>query len=179
MGRLYPSCRPAERASAISLSLPGGRAVSLREFAGEPFVLALFARGGAARPAEIPLATLHAEMRGLGAALLLISPDGVWRLRPDEGLELIAGKDELCHVELDGVFADYGLATDDEERGPDRAVYVVDHDLRIVFERRFGADEEPMNLALVLDASRRALVARPRALALSPRVAVGARWVTT
>ncbi|MET0594268.1 MAG: hypothetical protein ABW133_16320 [Polyangiaceae bacterium] len=153
--------------------------MSLREFAGEPFVLVLFAREGAARAAEIPLATLHAEMRGLGAALLVISPDGVWRFRPDEGLDRIAREDELCHVELAGVLADYGLTTDEEERGPDRAVYVVDHDLRVVFERRFGPDDEAMDLALVLDASRRALVARPRAMALSPRVAVGARWVTT
>ena len=179
MGRSYPNSGSRERASAISLSLRGGRAVSLREFAGQPFVLVLYARAGAARADEVPLATLRAELRGLGAALLLISPDGVWRFRPEDGLELIAGESELCHVELAGVFADYGLVTDDEERGADRAVYVVDHDLRVVFERRYGADDEATDLAHVLDASRRALVARPRAMALSPRVSAGAPWVTT
>ena len=179
MGRMSPTCRPAERASAISLSLAGNRAVTLREFAGEPFVLVLFARPGAARVASLSPAMLKADLGGLGMALLVISPDGVWRYRADDGVELVAQDSELCPVELGGVFADYGLATDDEDGGPDRAVYVIDHELRIVFERRYEANGDETDLALVLEASRRALVARPRAMALSPRISVHAGWGVT
>jgi peroxiredoxin len=180
MSRLSSSCRPRERASAVSLSLASGRAFTLREFAGEPFVLVLFAQPGAARVATLSPARLRADLGGLGMALVVISPDGVWRFRPDSGVELVAEGDALCPVELAGVFADYGLATGDEERYPDRAVYVIDHELRVVFERRYDANSEETDLALVLEASRRALVALPPAMTLSPELsAIARQGVTT
>jgi xanthine dehydrogenase YagT iron-sulfur-binding subunit len=58
-------------------------------FAGQPLVLA-FASVWRPPPSEV-LASLRAELRGLGAALLYFSPSSVVCLHPDNELELSAG----------------------------------------------------------------------------------------
>jgi peroxiredoxin len=161
MSRLHPMGRFADRACPISLSLPGGRVVNLRAFAGEPFVLALFAQGGAAAALETSLSDLGHELRGLGTALLAISPAGVWCFRPENKLEIFAHAGELCDIELGGVLADYGLTSDEEESGSRAGVYIIDHELRVVFAWRQGNDEPAVGLRMALAASRRELSARP------------------
>jgi hypothetical protein len=181
MSRLHPLGRFADRAFPISLSLPGGRAVNLRAFAGEPFLLALFTRRGAARALDASLIDLRAELRGLGAALLAISPDGAWSLRPEGALEVFARPGDLSEIELEGVFADYGLTCDEGESGSRAGVYVIDHELRVVFSWRQGNDGPAIDVRGALAASRRELSARPRFDMAPARAAIDLdeTWVTT
>jgi xanthine dehydrogenase YagT iron-sulfur-binding subunit len=72
-----------------------GRACSLASVRGRPVILACAAGielgdGGAV----FATAALRAELRGLGAALILIEPRGLWRLEPDDELEPLSVADE-------------------------------------------------------------------------------------
>jgi hypothetical protein len=110
------------RTSAIGLTLSQGRRLDLRAFHGEPFVLALFARAGEIALSDDVLTRLRAELRGLGAALVLISPDGAWCFRPDDELELLADREELSAQELAKIFDDNDLLSEASRAGNDRAI---------------------------------------------------------
>jgi xanthine dehydrogenase YagT iron-sulfur-binding subunit len=151
------------------LTLGGGRTLRLGAFEGEPVVLALFARAGAVAFSEETLGGLRAELRGLGAVLALISRDGIWCFRPDDELELLASADEISETELAAVFAGYGLMFPAGGGGPDRAVYVIDHEQRVQFERHAGPGGGLGDLLSALRSAGRALLAPPRDFALSRR----------
>jgi peroxiredoxin len=80
-----PSSRLTATAPQLAVSLADGQLVTLEAFSGEAIVLAFFDAGlapGATDPVELERA--RAELRGLGAALILISGRSLWSFRPDE-----------------------------------------------------------------------------------------------
>jgi xanthine dehydrogenase YagT iron-sulfur-binding subunit len=84
-----------------------------------PRVLA-FLGGGLAgeRPAELD--AIRAELRGLGAELVTVSPGGVWRLCADEPLEAQAVAGDALAAEVAAAAECYGVGPDDD------AVFVID-----------------------------------------------------
>jgi hypothetical protein len=118
------------RAPSFVLTLGDGRALSLQAFEGVPLVLALFARNGII-PSEPALERIRAELRGLGAVMLLAAHDGIRCFRPDDELEWVASASEISRTELAAAFAAYGVACD-AERGAS-GLFVVDADQRVRF----------------------------------------------
>ena len=93
---------------------------------GEPRVLAFVSAGldrepGAAIDAAIDavLRAIRAELRGLGAELVVVAPGGVWRVRPDDPIEAPADRDELAR-DAAATAQRFGVAAGDE------AVLVID-----------------------------------------------------
>ncbi len=100
-----PTDSPAPAAPVIAspppaLRIDGGRRLDLAAFDGQPVVLAfldLSADGAADVRAGFgpALDQARAELRGLGAILLLIARRGLWCFSPDDELELFAAPDTL------------------------------------------------------------------------------------
>jgi xanthine dehydrogenase YagT iron-sulfur-binding subunit len=80
-----------------------------------PHVLA-FVRDGLGGERPIEPAAIRAELRGLGAELVVVSPPGVWRVRADDPLEAVAGAGD----EVAAASQRYGV------RAGDDAVFVID-----------------------------------------------------
>jgi xanthine dehydrogenase YagT iron-sulfur-binding subunit len=97
---------------------------------GEPRVLAFMHDGlRGERPAE--LAAIRAELRGLGAELIVVSPAGVWAVRADDPLEPLADADDALAAEVARAAACYGAVYDD-------AVFVIDGRGTVRFHHRLA-----------------------------------------
>ncbi len=128
---------------------------------GTPWVLAVVP-GWAPRPGT-ELAAIRAHLRGLGAALALVTRDGVWLCAPDDAFELAT---PLCGSELAMIAKRHGI-----EPGRD-ALFVIDG-AGIV---RYRADTE-ITFARALDD---ALAAAERAMhAVPPMVFDRREWIVT
>ncbi|HVR63187.1 MAG TPA: 2Fe-2S iron-sulfur cluster-binding protein [Polyangia bacterium] len=94
-----PPGPPAASAAPPALRIAGGRSLDLRAFEGQPVVLAfLDLRDGAAAGPALPGQALHrarAELRGLGAILIVIGHGGLWCFSPDDEVELFAAPGTL------------------------------------------------------------------------------------
>ncbi len=86
-----------KRAPPLGLRDTKGRALSLDLRDGETLVVAFADRAALfALPVfEAAQDRLRAELRGLGASLLVLADDGVWRFRPDDDVELRAGRESI------------------------------------------------------------------------------------
>ena len=84
-----------------------------------PHVLA-FVRDGLCGERPIEPGAIRAELRGLGAELIVVSPAGVWRVRADDPVEALAGSGDALAAEVAGASACYGV------RPGDDAVFVID-----------------------------------------------------
>jgi xanthine dehydrogenase YagT iron-sulfur-binding subunit len=90
-----------------------------RRTRGEPRVLAFLHDGlGHERPAE--LGAIRAELRGLGAELVVVSPARVWRVRADDPPEPLATTGDALATKLAAAAACCGV------RPGDDAVFVID-----------------------------------------------------
>jgi xanthine dehydrogenase YagT iron-sulfur-binding subunit len=149
-------------APPIHLGLRAGGAITLGDFGGEPLVVALLDQSG------LPIDAgswqpdiLRAEARGLEAALLVLSREGVWCFRPDDQLQRFAPVAELEGADVRALRRGYGLAAgdhDDRER-PTAGLYVVDADLTLRFAHLAGPEHGPTLTTLMdgLAVARRAL----------------------
>jgi xanthine dehydrogenase YagT iron-sulfur-binding subunit len=106
---------PMVGAPAPELALTGwtGRASS-----GEPRVLAFVTRGFEA-PGPETLRAIRAQLRGLGAELVVLSPAGAWSMRADDPPEQLAPRSNELAGDVAATAQQYGA------RGGD-AVFVVD-----------------------------------------------------
>jgi xanthine dehydrogenase YagT iron-sulfur-binding subunit len=84
-----------------------------------PCVLAFVRDGLAERPMLEP-AAIRAELRGLGAELVVVSPAGVWRVRADDPVAPLAGASDALAAEVATAADGYGV------RPGDDAVFVID-----------------------------------------------------
>ena len=84
-----------------------------------PRVLA-FVRDGLAGERPIQPRAIRAELRGLGAELVVVSPVGVWRVRADDPLEPLAEAGDALVAEVAAAPNGYGV------RPGDDAVFVID-----------------------------------------------------
>jgi xanthine dehydrogenase YagT iron-sulfur-binding subunit len=149
-------------APPIWLRLRGADPIALTDFEGQPLVVALLDDGG------VPIDAgswqpdiLRAEARGLGAALLVLTPDGLWYFRPDDHLQRFAAIGDLEASDLRELRRGYGLAAGGrDDRGHATAgLYVIDGDLTLRFAHLAGSDRGPTITTLMdgLAVARRAL----------------------
>src|ERR1700753_2849059 len=142
------------RCPGLGVSARTGATVTLDRFRGQSVVLGLF---GAFRPAERELEAIRAELRGLGAAIVLVSNAGVWCFGPDDDVELWAASGDLEAGVLDALRAAWGAR---EREGS--ALFVIDGDRVVRFLRRDLADGLATLSAALAEAGR-ALLRSPRA----------------
>jgi len=134
------SVRPPEiglPAPSIHLRIEGAASVTLAGFGGQPLLIAMLDRG------EAPLDAgswqqdiLRAEARGLGAAMLVLTPDGLWCFRLDEQLQRFARAADLDAADVRATRARYGLAPAPGAAQPASGLFVVDEDGVLRFAHR-------------------------------------------
>jgi xanthine dehydrogenase YagT iron-sulfur-binding subunit len=153
-------------ATPFALTLRNGRALTLETFYGEPLVLALLACGCGVEQSGATLDRIRAELRGLGAALLLVSRDGVFCFRPDDDFELMVSSGDIPQAELSNVFAAHGLSI--HSATGESALYIIDQEQRVRFEKR-GGGADLADLANMLGDAARALCAAAPSCEISRR----------
>jgi xanthine dehydrogenase YagT iron-sulfur-binding subunit len=145
-------------APRFSLSLLSGRTVVLVFLGDEAF-------DGTSRDA---LATIRAELRGMGAVLIAMTSQGLWSFSPDDEADLFAAADEMPAAEVASAYLGYGVA-------PSGAgLFVVDGEgvLRFVHHLRNPEDATWSALAEALSAAGWALLAPARGFRPSRREVV-------
>jgi xanthine dehydrogenase YagT iron-sulfur-binding subunit len=104
-GELAPSLRVRDtRGGALSLDLREGETLAV-----------VFADGADlfSHPASsVGLDPLRAELRGLGASVLIVADDGIWRFRPDDEIELCAARETIDASSLHELRLRYVVPTD-------------------------------------------------------------------
>ncbi len=144
-------------APPLDLRLRAGR-VAFDRFAGQTVVLAIF---DAWHPGGAALERIRAELRGLGAAMIVVS-DGVWCFGADDDVELAVAAADLPRGTLDTLRRDWGVT---KHGAPDErfAVFVVDAEGVVRFARRDVVGKAPGEdtLAAALAKARRALLSPP------------------
>ena len=160
---------------AFKLALSGGRALELAAFAGEPLVVAFFNGNQPFGPAG-QLDRARAELRGLGAALLAVSANGLWCFRPDDETQILARSDEIDAASVAALRAAFGLP------GRVPALIILDPDGQVrLADVAAGADADLDFAGLVdrLAAAGRAVAdARPAGFTLTRRQLVLGSLVT-
>ena len=136
---------------------------------GQPIVLAFLDRWS---PDDADLAPLRAELRGLGAVLIVLSRAGLFVFRPDDEIERFATDGELDAVEVQATRLAYGV-----RRCARAALFVIDEKRVLRFAHRWNGEDAIgiEALTLALGNAGRALIAMPAATALMSRreLAVG------
>src|SRR5882757_852798 len=97
--------------------------VALPPAHGQPRVLAFAHAWSLADEDPAAIRALRAQLRGLGAELLVVSPRGAWSVRPDDPIEPLAhtlGAGEPLAADVAAAAARYGVAPDHD------AVFVID-----------------------------------------------------
>jgi xanthine dehydrogenase YagT iron-sulfur-binding subunit len=119
--------------------------------------------------AEKELRQVRAELRGLGAALIIVSPTGVWSFRPDDEQTRCASGTEIDGPEMEALRQRYGV-----NRGA-LSIFLVDGERRLRFARTIPSSPSEalgtLSAALSL-AGRQLLVARARGILVSRRDAM-------
>src|SRR5262249_1490601 len=116
-----------------------GEVLTLSHMRGQPAVLA-FAdswTAGAARAEEID--HIRAELRGLGAVLLVVSKGGAFWFRPDDDFERFESADGVLHDDVRAAARRYGALADDGAVIP--SLFVLDAEHVVRFARAVGASE--------------------------------------
>ncbi|WP_394824237.1 2Fe-2S iron-sulfur cluster-binding protein [Pendulispora albinea] len=116
-----------------------GRKVMPKAFAGQAMLLTFFDGCGWRDAPDSTIQALRAELRGLGAVLVMVSSDGIWCFRPDDDWELCVGSQELDREYLDALRASYGV----ERAYP--AFFIVDGRSKLRFVHRWppGTHDAP------------------------------------
>jgi xanthine dehydrogenase YagT iron-sulfur-binding subunit len=135
-----------------------------------PILLAFAPRWTLDGESAADVATIRAELRGLGAVLVVASSTAVWLFRPDDDVEELRPVDASLEAEIDTLAARF-----DVERAPDgtlaTAIFVLEGS-RVRFALRSPHDGAAVHatLAGALGAAGRAmLTATPRAATVSRR----------
>jgi xanthine dehydrogenase YagT iron-sulfur-binding subunit len=161
----------------------GNQVMALESFDGQPLVLAI-----STVPSRWPcpdprmdnarMNELRAELRGLGAVMVLASDDQIWSFRPDDELQIHAAGDEIVRSEIVALRSRYGV-----EDGGEGAVglFVIDGARQLRFAQTLRPPGEPLEtLVDALGAAGRALVTSDaRQLRLSRRELVVTAIVST
>src|SRR5262249_48839100 len=100
-----------QAAPSIDIRYGRGR-ITFESYDGQPVVLAFVPDWSPGRDADGTTRALRAELRGLGAVLVMVSEGRVWTFRPDDDVELEASGPELDARCLGKLRARYGLQAD-------------------------------------------------------------------
>jgi xanthine dehydrogenase YagT iron-sulfur-binding subunit len=149
----------------FALRLPSGSLLTLGSFGGELLVLAFFDGDGFSTKGETAeLTSCRAELRALGAAMLAISPRGLWSFRADDEVHLSVPGEALDPGSLAEVGAAYGVLAGQV------AVFIVDGTGKIRFAKTAGSDEKTFDdLLKALSAAGRAVVQARQSFTLTRR----------
>jgi xanthine dehydrogenase YagT iron-sulfur-binding subunit len=129
-----------------------GRSLSSSEARGRPWVLAFAAGWSPGSDAD----AIRAQLRGLGAILLVVSDAGVWSFRPDDDVELSVRPWPRLSGELAEVGARFGVPSGED------GVFVVDGDGMVRFAHAPGVDLSASLAGALASAGRQLLVSPPR-----------------
>jgi xanthine dehydrogenase YagT iron-sulfur-binding subunit len=150
-------------AAAPDFALRGSshQSLCLAALRGRPVVVA-FADGF--RPAgesADEVFAIRAQLRGLGAMLVVLSDTGAWSFRPDDDVERFAESSAELDADIAEAARRYGLPPRAGAASP--AIFVVDGDgvVRFAHAGSTRRAEVLTTLASALDAAGRALTARP------------------
>ena len=137
-----------EPAPAFEIAWNDGASwLNVDSFADEPALIAFSSavdiRHG---PPPEDLERARAELRGLSAALLLVSRDGIWCCRPDEEAQLYVAAPSLQPGALPAMRAAFGVPPGAQ------AVFVLDPDGRVCFRTVAAAPAEDVTFAALVDA---------------------------
>jgi len=137
-------------------------------FAGQTVILAFFEACGWLHASEEEYRALRAELRGLGAILVIVSHDGLWSFRPDDDLERCVPRDDLDLAQLDALRERYRV------RAGVPSFFIIDGQSILRGSRQLPADAPPSIAMLVsaLSAAGRAVVTPARDFSVSRREVV-------
>jgi xanthine dehydrogenase YagT iron-sulfur-binding subunit len=143
--------------------------MTLEPFEGQPVVLALVDVWSPHESAHVTLEALRAELRGLGAVLVVLTADALWCFRPDDEAQVFARRDAIDAADVSALRDRLGMAV---EPKPSFGLFVIDGDRSVRFAHRAAssADDAPGEVLLeALSAAGRALAAPRRKSALISR----------
>jgi xanthine dehydrogenase YagT iron-sulfur-binding subunit len=140
-----------------------GEIVSLRGLRGRPFVLAVSSQWNAGGGAPVREDELRAELRGLGAALLVVSPQGPWFLEADD-----PRRDLALRGVADGTDAVYHALGIPRDRGSAHSLVLFVVDARGTIRKVHAEPAGPREAQAVLTALRAAMEAMRARPAVQP-----------
>ncbi len=147
-----------QQAPPFGLTDRHGRAVMPAAFDGQTVILALFDACGWEHAPEGAISALRAELRGLGAVLVIVSGEGIWCFRPDDDLELCVRAEELDGARLDALRQRFRVTCGMQ------AFFIIDGDSKLRLARKLPASGRAPSiemLASALSVSGRSLVPEP------------------
>jgi xanthine dehydrogenase YagT iron-sulfur-binding subunit len=118
---------------------------------GRPRVLAFVRAWDPQTTPPRELSSIRAQLRGLGATMIIVSDVGAWSFAPDDDLERSTSQTPRA---LGALADDHGVATDED------AVFVLDGDGKVRFSHLAGGPLQT-SLAGALAAAGEALVSKP------------------
>jgi xanthine dehydrogenase YagT iron-sulfur-binding subunit len=133
---------------------------------GRPRVLAFLRRWQLDEHADRELRLIRAELRGLGAELVVLSDAGVWSFRPDDDVDQLCAYSDRLACDMATAALLYGV------RDGRNAIFVIDEDGVIRFVHR-ASERLHTPLSHALAAATDALLAPP------PLTMTRRAWVTT
>jgi len=158
---LHPSTLTiGTRAPDVVLHGDDGGVLPASDARGQPRVLAFVRAWSIDREPAEDIATIRAQLRGLGAALVIASDAGVWSFRPDDDVELFARRTGRTAAELADAAARYGVTGD--------GVFVIDADGVLRFAHATDGPLAP-SLASALEAAGYAVTNRPATTTITRR----------
>ena len=144
---------------------------SLSMLQGQVVVLAFLSDGSPLNCPEKHLDSMRAELRGLGAVLVVASTAGLFLFRPDDEVERFARIDELNADDLADAHRKYGVAHTRDGIAP--ALFVIDAAGTIRFAHVWrdsdGAETSFADITSALSAAGRAVVSAKRSLLITRR----------
>jgi xanthine dehydrogenase YagT iron-sulfur-binding subunit len=184
-----------DEAPDFALRAPSQPSLCLSAMRGRPVVVA-FVDGWSPRgddedgDGDAETAAIRAELRGLGAVLIVLSDTGAWSFRPDDDVERFAPRSDALASQIDEAARRYGLSRCASGRRRAPAIFVVDADGIVRFAQSGAARElreARATLAGALGAAGRALTATApppapaagRATDPSPLTMSRREWVMT
>jgi xanthine dehydrogenase YagT iron-sulfur-binding subunit len=140
----------APKPAPPTLRLDSGRTLDLRSFAGQPVVLGFWDAGwmGDLRADDPAWVKARAELRGLGAVLLVLCDGGLWLFSPDDELEVIAPPGSLSPDDVGALRAWVG------HRQIGGGIFILDGQLEVRAAQAVmpGSLEAPTPFAALVDA---------------------------
>jgi xanthine dehydrogenase YagT iron-sulfur-binding subunit len=129
--------------------------LTLESLRGQPTVLVLLSSFRATR---LELEQIRAELRGLGAVLIVLSDAGLFCFRPDDELELVASREALEPGSVERVWRDWARVPHDASGGR-IWLFVIDDALELRFVHHGPSADDAPALTQALSAAGSALIA--------------------
>jgi xanthine dehydrogenase YagT iron-sulfur-binding subunit len=144
---------------------------ALSTLRGQVVVLAFLSDWSPLNCPEKQLDSMRAELRGLGAVLVVLSTAGLFLFRPDDDVERFARNEELNADDLADAHRNYGVAHARDGITP--ALFVIDAQETIRFAHVWrgddGADTSFADITSALSAAGRTVVSAKRSLLITRR----------